>query len=373
MSQAGPADQVTLTIDLDAVAANYRTLQQRLDGVPCAAAVKADAYGLGVDRVAPTLWHAGCRHFFVATLDEAVALRGLLPDADISPLNGLSDGGAEVCLAHRLLPILNHLGDIESWRAAASGAGRRLGGLLHIDTGMARLGLPEDEVARVVRSPDLLDGVAVRYVMSHLACADEPDHPLNRQQLDRFADMRRRLAPATGDPPGSLANSSGIFLGPEFHADLGRPGAAIYGLAPAPDAPNPMAQVINLKGKIVQVRDVDSPMTVGYGATHRVARRGRVATLTVGYADGFLRSLSNQGSCFIGDIRVPLIGRVSMDLITVDVSDIPADQARIGTEVELIGPHQSPDALAADAGTIGYEILTALGARYHRHYIGGPS
>ena len=236
---------------------------------------------------------------------------------------------------------------------------------VHVDTGMARLGLPPDETETLIREPGRLDGIKLATLMSHLACADEPDHPLNRQQLADFLRTRQAFA----DVKASFANSSGLFLGPEYHFDLARPGVALYGVGPRPGEPNPMAQVVRLQGKILQVRDVDRPQTVGYGATHRVTRRGRVATVGVGYADGYPRSLSNTGSGYMGDTRVPIVGRVSMDLITLDVSDVPGAVARPGALVELIGPHNTVDDVAADAGTIGHEILTGLGSRYHRVYL----
>ena len=358
-----------LTIDLDAVAANYRLLRGRLAGTACAAVVKADAYGLGMEHVAPALSRAGCEIFFVAHIDEGIQLRRLLPDAGIHVFNGLHAGCEPDFAEHRLVPVLNSLGDIEAWArfCGRAGASPVPPADIHLDTGMTRLGLPPDEVDFLAREPDRLGPIDVAYVLSHLACADAPGHGLNRRQLDAFGKARGALAPR----PASLANSSGIFLGAGYHFDLARPGAALYGVAPVPGEPNPMAQVVRLQGKILQVRNVDTPQTVGYGATHRIARRGRIATVAVGYADGYLRSLSNSGGANFGDIRVPVVGRVSMDLITLDVSGLPHRMARPGDLVDLIGPHNPVDRLAADAGTIGYEILTSLGSRYHRVYKGG--
>ncbi len=368
-----------LTIDLDAVAANYRSLKRRLDGARCGAVVKADAYGLGMGEVAPALVAAGCREFFVAHVEEGVALRARLPDAAIHVFNGVTAATAATFAEFRLIPVLNDLGQIEAYSAFARGlrrgkdageGARRLPASLHIDTGMRRLGLEEREVGVLAASPERLAGVEVGFIMSHLACADVPDHPLNAEQLAAFTGARARLRPALR-APASLANSSGIFLGADYHFDLARPGAALFGLAPRADAPNPMAQVVRLQGKILQVRDVDSPMTVGYGATHRVQAKGRIATVAVGYADGYLHALSNRASAYIGETRVPVVGRISMDLITLDVSDVPPEQAAPGAFAELIGDHHPADALAREAGTIGYEILTGLGRRYHRIYTGG--
>ncbi|MEE8455094.1 MAG: alanine racemase [Limibaculum sp.] len=361
-----------LTIDCGAVAANYRQLRTQLGKARCGAVVKADAYGLGMAKIAPALAAAGCEDFFVALIHEGVALRALLPQARIYVFDGADGAGAGALLEHGLIPALNDPGQIAAYARAAGATGTSAPALLNIDTGMARLGLGPGDIEALVAAPERLRGIDVAYVMTHLACADEPDHPLNRDQVGAFARARERLK-GVCDAPATLANSAAIFLGPEFHFDLARPGAALYGLAPHPGRPNPMAQVVQLQGKILQVRDVDSPMTVGYGATHHVRSKGRIATVAVGYADGYGHGLSNRGSAYIGHIRVPVVGRVSMDLITLDVSDVPKDRAAPGALIELIGEHLSVDAVADAAGTIGYEVLTGLGHRLHRVYVGGDS
>jgi alanine racemase len=223
-------------------------------------------------------------------------------------------------------------------------------------------------------APERLQALTLDYLMSHLACADEPDHPLNREQWRAFSGAIAAVQQARGGAPfkTSFANSSGIFLGPDYHFDLARPGAALYGNAPQSGAPNPLAQVVRLQGKILQVRDVDTPGTVGYGATHRITGPGRIATVAAGYADGYPRSLSNKGTCSIGDFQVPVVGRVSMDLITLDVTAVPESLARPGVLVDLIGPRNTVDSVGDAAGTIGYEVLTRLGKRYHRVYVGTP-
>ena len=366
-----------LRIDLDAIAANYRNLQARLAGATCGAVVKADAYGLGAAKVAKALAEAGCRDFFVALIDEGVEIRAALPEADIYAFCGATAETAAALAEYRLIPALNDLGQIEAYSAYARTRSREAGGgdgsgrlaaLIHIDTGMTRLGLEARDVATLADNPRRLAGIEVKYVMSHLASADEPANPLNARQLAAFNDARAQLGNIA---PASLANSSGIFLGADFHFDLARPGAALYGVAPQPGVPNPMAQVVRLQGKILQVRDVDSPMTVGYGATHRVRTKGRIATVGVGYADGYFRALGDRGHAYIGETRVPVVGRVSMDLITLDVSKVPPDQAVPGGFVDLISDRHPVDALAEEAGTVGYEILTALGRRHHRIYSHG--
>ncbi len=363
-SRGAWASQSVLTIDLGAIAANYRTLRSRLGGMAaCAAVLKANAYGLGAARVGPALAEAGCKAFFVAHLDEAIALRPVLPaDCTVYVLHGLHGGEAPVFLEHGLIPVLNDLGQIRIWRTAARDTGRRLRAILHFDTGMSRLGLDAVEAERLSADRSLVDGIELDYVMSHLACSELPGHSLNAQQLLQFQQLRATW-PATR---ASFVNSSGIYLDPAYFFDLARPGAALFGINPTPMRRNPLRQTVSLAGKILQIRDVDPPGTVGYGATFRVAERTRVASVAVGYADGWLRALSSRGGAFYGDKRIAILGRISMDIITLDVTQAP--EAVSGGFVELIGPHQSVDDVAAAAGTNGYEILTRLGARFHRVY-----
>lgn len=365
-----PADRAgaVLEIDLTGIVANWRLLADRAAPAGCAAVVKADGYGLGATPVAQALRAAGCRLFFVATLDEAIALRRTVDEAcEIAVLNGPVPGSADEFAAHRLVAVLNDPGQVELWRAAAAG-GIGLPAMLHVDTGMARLGLTQREFADFVDRWPCSSGIRWRGLISHLACADEPDHPLNEMQRCRFATAHLRLP----DVPASLAASSGTFLGRPFHFDFVRPGAALYGVNPRPGAPNPLRQILRLNAKILQVREVDQGQSVGYGATHVMAAAGRLATVAVGYADGWLRSSSGRGTGRIGKLRVPLVGRVSMDLVTFDVTAADPALARPGGVIELLGEDYGLDAAAVDAATIGYELLTALGRRYHRVYRTGP-
>lgn len=366
-----------LEVDLPALAANYRTLCALAPGCRMAPAVKADAYGLGAQAVVPALWAAGARRFFVAQLGEALALRALVPDAEVCVLNGPLPGEERDYLALGILPVLNGLEQLALWQGAARAAGRPLPAFLHLDSGMCRLGLSGEEVARLSAEPERLGGVEVRLVMSHLGCADEAAHPQNEAQRRRFAEMADRLPGGLAGAPRSLANSSGLFLGETYRLDWGRPGYALYGGNPTPGRPNPMRPVAALKLRVLQVRRVDSPSTVGYGATHRVGGPTRLATVAGGYADGLLRSLSNCGHLYWNGQAVPIVGRVSMDLTVVDVTALPPDALAVGDLLGLLGPNQGIDALAADAGTIGYEILTQLGRRYERRYrpleAGGPA
>jgi len=356
------ASGATLIVDLAAIRENYRALRRRLGGTACAAVLKADAYGLGADRVAPALAAEGCRHFFVAHLEEGIALRPHVPEAaEVFVLHGLMPGCEDIALAHRLTPVLNSLEQIEGWTTLARRLGRALPAVLQLDTGMSRMGLSPAELDRIAAEPWRLDGLDLRLVMSHLACAERQDHPANGTQRLRF-DVARRCLPQA---PASLANSSGVFLGPDFHYDLARPGAALYGLAPVAGAPNPLRPVVRLQARVVQLRSIAAGDEVGYGLTWRAERPTRIATVAVGYADGFPRS---TGTAHLGDIALPVAGTVSMDSVTLDVSALPANALHPGAAVDLIGPNRSVDAVAADAGTIGYEILTRLGRRFRREY-----
>lgn len=353
-----------LHIDLAAIAANWRALAERASPGAVAGVVKANAYGLGAAKVAPVLYAAGCRHFFVAHLAEGFALREALGSGPmIAVLDGFAPGDDGKAA---LVPVLNSLGDVLAHAAAGRNAGQARQALLHLDTGMARLGLDVGEQARLAADHSLLAGLDLRYVMSHLACADEPDHPLNAEQAARFA----RACAGLPRLPRSLANSSGLFLGADYASDLARPGCALYGINPTPGAPNPMRPVIRLEAPILQIRDIPANASVGYGASFVAARPSRIATIAVGYADGYLRSLSGRGVAAYRDMILPMVGRVSMDLITLDVTDAPGIAP--GDVLQLIGgAAPSPDDLAARAGTIGYEILTSLGDRYRRNYGAG--
>ena len=352
-----------LEIDLGAVVANWRLLSRIASPAICAAVVKADGYGLGAAPVAHALAAAGCRMFFVATLDEgAVLRRSLGEELEIAVLNGPYPGTAVDFAALSLTPVLNNPAQVELW----SGQGRGRPAIMHIDTGMARLGLTAREFAALIENPS---AISWRAVMSHLACADDPAHPLNERQRARFAAAAARLPGV----PASLSASAGMFLGGAYCFDLVRPGGALYGVNPQPGRANPMQPVVRLAAKIIQIREIDSGEPVGYGAVHVMDAPGRIATVAVGYADGWLRSLSRRGCGYLGGMRVPLLGRVSMDLVTFDVSMADPVLARPGATIELLGACHGVDDVATDAGTIGYEILTALGARYHRIYRNSPA
>jgi alanine racemase len=351
----------TLTIDLDAIAANWRLLAAR-HGARAACVVKADAYGMGAAAVASRLYAEGARHFFVATLGEGLALRPHLPAAMIAILDGLITEAAGLYAAHRLAPVLGNEAEIAAWSAHAKRLGRPLPALIHIDSGMNRLGLSPAALTRLSDNPRDLEGIDILYVMTHLANAEVADDPRNLQQVARFDAACALLPPA----PRSLANSSGIFLGPAFTSDLARPGAALYGINPTPGQPNPMHPVMRLTARVLQLRRIDEGDAVGYNAIWRAARPTLVATVAAGYADGYHRALSNKAFAAFDGARLPLIGRVSMDLTTLDATDCAA--LAQGDSIELIGPAIPPDEVAAWAGTNGYEVLTSLRSRGERIY-----
>jgi alanine racemase len=353
-----------LTIDLEAISRNYRLLAERVGpGVTCAGVVKADAYGLGADRVGPALYRAGCRAFFVAHLDEGLDLQTHLPrDVAIYVLNGLPSGGERDCAEAGIVPVLNSREQLEAWSDQARQRGRILPAVVQVDSGMSRLGMSPREVADLSgMDTNTLD---IQVVMSHLACADTPEHPANAYQLAAFQTLAKRFPGARK----SFANSSGIFLGRNYHHDLVRPGAALYGLNPHPAQSNPMLPVFRLTAQVIQMREIAADAHVGYGWTFRAAQPTRLATLAIGYADGLQRAFGNGGAVYFRGRRLAVAGRVSMDSLTVDLGDLPPGMLAQGSQVEIIGGHQSLDALAATAGTIGYEMLTSLGQRYERIY-----
>lgn len=364
-----PTASSVLTIDLAALRRNWRALAERASPAECAAVVKADAYGVGAAEVAPALYAEGCRTFFVAQLCEAIALQPVLPqDALIAILNGLDPGCEALCFAHGFLPVLNSRTQIARWRALARAKGRALPAILQLDSGMSRLGLSPVEAQALSEDARFGEDVALRLIMTHLACADHPQAPANAAQLASFA----AVAAGFGAIPLSIANSAAVYLPEGFRHDLVRPGYGLFGDAPAPGAEG-LAPVIGLEARVVQIREVSAGAGVGYGHDYVADGPLRLATLGIGYADGWPRSLGNHGSAFFKGVRLPFAGRVSMDSLTVDISALPDGDLAEGDLVELIGPSQTLAQVAHDAGTIGYEILTRLGRRHQRIYLGAEA
>jgi alanine racemase len=356
----------TLEVHLPAIVRNYQLLRARHHAKRCAAVVKANAYGLGVIPVAKALAGVGgCEEFFVATLDEALQLRAQLWDKVIYVFSGVAPHEVELFFAARLIPVLNSPQQVECWVKACAGLEVVMPSALHVDTGMCRLGLSHTDLLEIDQPQDYAARAGIRLIMTHLACASEPQHPLNAQQVQRFVEVTARFP----DIATSMANSSGLFLPQEYHADIGRPGCALYGITPNPQLPNPMQPVVTLRAPILQVREVDVEHTIGYGATCEVHPGQKVAVAAMGYADGLHRAASNKLAGWIGDIRVPMLGRVSMDVTCYDVSHVPQDVLNKEAAITLIGVHQTVDDVAEAYGSIGYEVLTSLGARVLREYI----
>jgi alanine racemase len=361
----------TLTIDLAAIAANWQALTRQLLTVECAAVVKANAYGLGLKPVVAALAKAGCKTFFVADLAEARIVRAKAKQATIYVLHGFTQQGAESFVELAVRPVINSMTELAEWDAFVAARAWQGGAALHVDTGMNRLGVSREEAAALApRVQTQNHGITL--LLSHLACADTPDHPLNAKQLQLFRELRALYSGI----PASLANSSGIFLGDATHFDLVRPGAALYGINPTPGRPNPMKSVVELAGRIVQIRAVAREQTIGYGATWTARRNSRIAVVALGYANGLLRagSASNEhpgGAAIVAGKRCPIVGRISMDLLMLDVTDLPDGAARRGEFAILIGGELGIDEVATAAGTIGYEILTRLGLSCHRSYRDG--
>lgn len=358
-----------LTIHLNHIAENYLTLKKAFHGRDVAAVVKANAYGLGMEQIAPALLNAGCTWFFVATLEEGVALRQTLLAAGVTKtyriaiFTGPYAGQEADYIEHELLPVINHIPQLERW-ALVTKRHASADYLLHVDTGMTRLGLTISDVEWLAKH-HTLSAEKPLYLMSHLACANEPEHEKNAEQLARFQKARELFT----DVAGSLCNSSGIYLPPEYHANLARPGCALYGINPTPGKPNPMRNVAHLSAPIIMVRELDQDETVGYGATATAKKGSKIALIQLGYADGLLRCLSNNMHGYIQATACPILGRVSMDMIALDVSNIPESALHTGMMVDVLSDLQPVDALADAAGTIGYEIFTRLGSRIERKYI----
>lgn len=365
---------VRLTVDLGALVDNWKEMARRSGSATTAAVVKADAYGLGLEDCGTALYEAGARDFFVAAVQEGVTLRTYAPDARIYVLSGIWPGQERMFYENDLVPVIISEEQLAFWMSVTAEHGDHPCAL-HIDTGFNRLGLPAEEAIAFAEDVSRPASFSPVLVMSHLHSGDSPASPLNRSQLETF----QRVAAAFEGVPASLSASAGIFLSPEYHFDLTRPGIAAYG-GEAVNGMQALKPVAKAEARIIQIRDAPSGSTVSYGATHQLSRNSRLAIVSAGYADGYLRSLSGSGVPlraggapgafgFIANRRVPVIGRVTMDLTIFDVTDVPENEIRTGDYIELFGPNIAVDDIARAGGTIGYEVLTGLGLRYERRYI----
>lgn len=356
-----------LTIDLAALQENYKIIQKTLaPGCVSAAVVKADAYGLGAVEVVRALIGVGCDTFFVASLAEALELRAAHKNCRILVLNGFFESAADTYIDQNIMPVLGSFIEIEGCKRLAGKTGAPLPVFLHFNTRMNRLGFGSIETREMLGNMSMLDELDIQGVMSHFACADEAGHEMNDLQYNLFKDIAEHFP----DVPKSLCNSSGIFRSADYHFDLVRPGMALYGLNPTPEKDNPMRPVVSLDLPVIRTRIVQDGASVGYGATYRFDSEAQLATVSAGYADGIHWAQSNSGAFYWKGHRCPIRGRVSMDMTTVDLSDVPkGERPKPGDYMEVLGPNQSPADFGATGGSFDYEVLTALGNRYKRDYI----
>jgi len=367
-SWSGLACGGVLTLDLNALVHNYHLIANKIGSAQMSAVIKANAYGLGADKIAPVLYRTGCRLFFVAQMIEAYRLRPLLPpDAQIAILNDIQPSMAANVADYGFLPVLNSLDSLKEWQTLCQTRGQKYPCFIQVDSGMSRFGLDDIDLQSLVANPDFFDQAQICAIISHLACADEGTHQQNHKQLLRFKEILSALP----SRPAGLANSGGIFLSDQFQDylfDLVRPGLALYGVDPVVDLSTNLRPVVALSARVAQIRHITKGNFVGYGATYQAPHNMSVATLSIGYADGLHRSLGGKGSVFYQGVRLPIIGRISMDSMSVDLSSLPPKTLQRGDLIEIIGPNQSMNMLAHDAGTIAYEILTSLGQRFERVY-----
>ena len=358
-----------LTIDLKALAANYNLFREKVgDKCRVSGVVKANGYGLGIEKVWATLENQDCPSYYVATLDEALKLRGMTRKP-IAVLGGLYRGTEDYYVHENITPVLNSLADIADWAKVAAGRSIPLPAIIHFDTAMNRLGLDSVETPQLLEDLSIIGSLQIKAIMTHFACSDDRKEngdldDITVMQAKRFKDIAKHFP----DTPKSLCNSAGVFCDSSYYMDNIRPGMALYGLNPTPHTENPMKNVVGLKARILQVRQALKDETVGYGATYRFDKNSTTATVGLGYADGFLRSLTNKGQMFYKGEACPIVGRVSMDAVTVDITHLE-NKPKQGDALDVICDQQTADDLARDASTIGYEILTSLGSRYSREYV----
>ncbi|MBB44951.1 MAG: alanine racemase [Rhodospirillaceae bacterium] len=355
-----------LEINIDSIIHNYQLINRKVGNTECAAVLKADAYGMGASVIAKALDKAGCSTFFVATMDEGIELRSCFSEHKnkIAVLSGLLEGSEDIFYNNKLTPILNDIEQMKKWAFYNRKKKISAPGILHIDTGMNRLGLTIREFHDIIDKPTTLKELHVGGIMSHLACGDQPGDIMNKEQLSLFLNAKKNFPHVKA----SLANSAGVFLGQSYHLDMVRPGIALYGSGSGSIPLNPLKQVIKLYSRVLQIRTLSRGASVGYGASYKASKTTRVATVGLGYADGYLRSLSNCSWVFFNNVKLPVIGRISMDYITIDITKIASEKIKKGDFIEIIGDKFTLDDLATVANTIPHEILTRLGTRHRRIY-----
>ena len=354
---------ITLEVCTESIRHNYRYLCSKASNSVCAVVVKADCYGLGVNNIAPVFQDEGCRDFFVANFDEALNLRSILSDnSNIYVFHGVKEGEHEGFYQNNIIPVLNSFSQLEMWSDYSKQIGKKLPCIIHIDTGLNRLGINFEDLQKLYdfKPNEKLD---VRYFMSHLSCILQPGHPLNHEQLEKTRVINSYFP----DKPITLANSKGVIASEDYHFDMVRPGSALYGIK-GKHYHGDIRHSVIVKGRIIQIREVQNDGFVGYGATKAIKKGSRLAVVPIGYADGYMRILSDNIHAYFGEFKIPAVGIISMDMTIFDISDIPESQINEGDEIELVSSRIPVDELAEKAGTIGYEIMTSFGSRYKRVY-----
>ena len=356
-----------LVVDLKRLQSNYHVAKAMIKSpANCGAVVKANAYGLGIVEVCKALYGAGCRHFFVAYLSDAIGIKKLVQGAEIYVLNGFHKSEYEEGYLQGFIPVLNSISDIENYNHFASHKKEKLPAVLHLDTGMGRLGLIDNEFDYILKKPDVIEALNITYLMSHLACADELTNKLNISQLSKFKEAAKQFP----NTKMSLCNSAGIYLGEEYHFDLVRAGYILYGGNPSPYLiDSPVQQVAFLYGRVVRIKTLDHDQTISYGGRYKAKKGDKIATITCGYADGYHRIMTGDAFCYFEKYKLPVIGVITMDMIMVDINSIPESKLKDLKYVELLGDNIKIEKLAQSANTIGYEVLTSLGNRFNRIYI----
>jgi alanine racemase len=354
-----------IEINTKAIAQNFKTLQGMLTHGLCAAVLKADAYGFGLKEIAPLLHQEGCQNFFVAHLDEALLLRKILKDSQIYVLSGLLPQTSDLFIEHSLIPVLNDFGMLLEWVEHAHKLGKNLPAVLHFDTGMRRSGFDHADLNHLFENKTLLKDLNIHFVMSHLVSSHDSQDPLNLQQKDLFDALRLHFP----NVQASLADTGGIYLGPKYHYDIARPGKGLFGLYSPPSGTHALRPCLKLFGRILQVRTAQQGESVGYGATHILQRHSKLATIGIGFADGYDRRLSNTGYMLIQGLKAPVVGRISMDYTVIDVTDIPESLCYVGGWAELVNETLTLDTLAHSIGTISRELSTGFGQRLSRQYV----
>ena len=353
-----------LSINLEAIQKNYMLMRQKSHPARAAVVLKANAYGLGLKEISEALFAVGTEDYFVTTIDEGIILRDVLPSAQIYILNGVFKGTEEILQEKNLIPVLLSQEQVSLWKEHALKIGKKCKAILQVDTGMGRFGLSYEEAMALSQDIKGLAGIDLVYVLSHLSSATLSSHPNNPKELEKFKQVLKFFPKV----PATLANSPGILLGSDYHFNMTRMGIALYGGAPCEDLPNLLAPVLSLKAKVIQVRSLKKDMPVGYDGTYVMPQDGRIATVNIGFADGFLRSLSNRGYGLIEGHKVPIVGIISMDWMSIDVTEVPESLIYPGSFITLLGESLTIDHVAKLGNTTSYDLISGLGSRFHRYY-----